>query len=70
MIEFAPTFFPELTYDEAWVYCVTLEHNGHKDWRLPTFVEWSNSSELLGWYENSTSHETAVRIVCPVRDTC
>lgn len=67
MIELAPTFFPELTYDEAWVYCVTLEHNGHNDWRLPTLLEWSNSSEILGWYEDAETVKK-LRIVCPVRD--
>jgi hypothetical protein len=69
MIEFAAMVFHQLTYSEAWMYCVTLEYDGHKDWRLPTLNEWSNSSELLGWYENASPVFThSKRAVCPVRD--
>ena len=69
MIELAPMVFHNLTYNEGWMYCVTLEYDGHKDWRLPTYTEWFNSSEILGWYENATPRiETSVRAVCPVRD--
>jgi hypothetical protein len=69
MIEIADMSPHQLTYTEAWMYCVTLEYDGHKDWRMPTFLEWSNSSELLGWYENMLfRNATSVRAVCPVRD--
>jgi hypothetical protein len=67
MIEFAPTFFPQLTYDEAWVYCLTLDYNGHNDWRMPTHKEWASRNELLGWYENAKTVKK-FRIVCPVRE--
>jgi hypothetical protein len=36
MIEFGPELLRVLTYDEAWLYCVTLTHNGYRDWRIPT----------------------------------
>jgi hypothetical protein len=69
MTEFAPMVFHQLTYNDAWMYCVTLEYDGHKDWRLPTFLEWCNRNDLLGWYENATVQAaTSVRAVCPVRD--
>lgn len=74
MIDFAPTVFHQLTYNEAWLYCATLEYDGHKDWRMPTFLEWCNRNELLGWYEYATESRYAtatvyeVRAVCPVRD--
>ena len=35
MIEFGDKTTFKLTKDEAWLYCLTLEHNGHKDWRMP-----------------------------------
>ena len=40
MIERAPFVDHYLTHDEAELYCLTLDYNGHKDWRLPTFNEY------------------------------
>lgn len=40
MIELAPTSDKPMTYDEALMYCMFLEHSGKKGWRLPTVDEW------------------------------
>jgi hypothetical protein len=51
----------KLGYNEAWLYCLTLNHNGHKDWRMPaqfdhyqgndwptsTWVEVSNPNSII-----------------------
>jgi hypothetical protein len=40
-------------YTTAWLICLTMEHNGHKDWRLPTWYDYINSAELHDcWYED------------------
>jgi hypothetical protein len=66
MIEFAPAVYTQITYDTAWLYCSTLEHNGYRDWRLPTYKEWCNSTHLIGWYENARPLLN-LRVVYPVR---
>jgi hypothetical protein len=43
MLEFGPELLKVLTYDTAWLYCATLEHNGHNDWRIPTAREVSDT---------------------------
>jgi formylglycine-generating enzyme required for sulfatase activity len=32
----------KLTYNEAWLYCLTLSFDGRKNWRLPTQEEYDN----------------------------
>jgi hypothetical protein len=39
MIESARPSPDRLTFEEAWLYCLTLEHNGHHDWRMPSYIE-------------------------------
>lgn len=46
MIEIAPLSDFPMTYDEAWLYCATLEHNGHNDWRIPTDYEFTYNDEI------------------------
>ena len=29
----------ELPYDEAWLYCACLYHDGYSDWRWPSLAE-------------------------------
>ena len=41
MIEFALRSQNIMTYDEAVLYCLFLDLNGHKDWRIPTVTELS-----------------------------
>jgi hypothetical protein len=44
-------------YEEAWLYCLTCNHDGHYDWRLPTVDEWqyssTNTMPLEAYYENN-----------------
>ena len=44
-IEFAPAVTEVMSFNQAWLYCLILSHNGHKDWRLPTRDEYENHIE-------------------------
>ena len=75
MLELALISPNVLSYNEAWVYCLTLDYNGHKDWRMPTFNEWGSRNELLGWYEPELRWGDYIHMVAsqkmpviPVRD--
>jgi hypothetical protein len=39
MIESAPSTTVNMNYEQAQMYCLFLEHNGKKGWRLPTLEE-------------------------------
>ena len=52
MIELGPKTEEEITYDIAWLYCLTLVSNRHKDWRLPTGSEYMNATFSFSWYED------------------
>lgn len=76
MIENADISHHEMTCDEAWLYCLTLEHNGYKDWRMPTYRERIEFGFFSTWDQGDISdfirniwvtHLTCCRIV-PVRD--
>jgi hypothetical protein len=51
MIEVAPKS-PELGFDEAWLYCVTLTYNNKYDWHMPDYDEYydCNMNEILNGY--------------------
>ena len=66
MIEQAPMTANAMTYEEAAMYCFFLEHNGYRDWRLPTRDEYCQTSNLFGWYTGRLGLEDT-RLVCPVR---
>ena len=51
MIEYADVSLHEITCDEAWLYCATLEHNGKYDWRMPTYSERIESSVMLATWD-------------------
>jgi hypothetical protein len=69
MIEFAPRSKEPMLYDEAILYCRFLEHNEHKDWRMPTQDEYRASSMITGWYmENRYNNSVTLLFVFPVRD--
>ena len=71
MLEIGPCSSHTLILDEAWLYCITLEYDGHRDWRLPTWQE-MNSHQMRncrGWtnpYYLSSS--LSQMLVYPVRD--
>lgn len=70
MIEVAPTSELIFQYDTAWLYCLTLEYNGHKDWRLPTGAEYDTAGlTAVCWYEDDPANEDDDKwFVTPVRD--
>lgn len=56
-----------MTRDEAELYCLTLDYDGHKDWRLPTFNEYINYLDPHAiWIDtagiNQSSHIIATMI--------
>jgi hypothetical protein len=69
MIELALQTQQEITYDEAWLYCITLDYNGHKDWRLPTANEYKSFQFTSAWHEGrfQVLQEYYVLYVIPVR---
>lgn len=70
MIELAPMSTERMTYDNAKLYILFYEYNGHRDWRLPTFTEWITQKDVYGWddKEPSISDSQKRRFVTPVRD--
>lgn len=66
MIEVAPLYVNELTQAEALLYCAFLEYNGHKDWRLPTYLEYTELDDLGCWHIDRT--DKFKWYVKPVRD--
>ena len=70
MINIEITFdFPKcIEFHEAWLYCLTLTHNGHKDWRLPTFDEYIVTSDLRDcWYDDAFYDTGILKHTYPVR---
>jgi len=70
MLEIGPCSSHTLIQDEAWLYCITLEHDGHRDWRLPTWPE-MNSHQMRNYSGWTGPYRTNLRIqmlVYPVRD--
>jgi hypothetical protein len=68
MLEIAPESKP-MTYSEAMLYCRFLQHDGHNDWRLPTWDE-SHEKALTTWCSDRENHSDgySLWIVTPVRD--
>ena len=40
MIELAQVTQHSMIYSEAWLYCITLDYDAHKDWRMPSISEY------------------------------
>ena len=52
MIELAPRTNFDMSFDDAFVYCITLYYNGYSDWRLPTHFEYCATHNLImSWHE-------------------
>jgi len=62
MIEFSNFSTHKLQYYEAWLYCLTLDCHGHKDWRMPTQLE----TKIYGipgvWSEIDQDDETNMQL--------
>ena len=75
MIELAPYIGRELTYDEAWLYCATLDFKNHRDWRMPTRAEYEHHDSIYAtaWHDGRM-HRGAnfdfKHITQPVRTVC
>ena len=65
-----------LPYDEAWLYCACLYHDGYSDWRLPSKGEvysggdleqhiplWLSSDVVYEYRQDSTYNVVPVRTV-------
>jgi hypothetical protein len=51
-----------LDYETAKMYCLFLEEQGLKGWRLPTAVEWEANDDISShcWFQKSTPEERAI----------
>lgn len=76
-LEVAPVSPTDLTYDEAMLYCFTLEIDGKIGWRMPTHYEYNAfRCSLTGvsvvkyfcWFVDRVGGLTPARRVYPVRD--
>jgi len=58
-----------LTYDEAWLFCITCTHFKKYDWRMMTRREFIEYKPREKWFVKST-HVPHLKIaqVLPVRD--
>ena len=67
-IEIGPRSQDEIAFDEAWLYCACLFHNGCSDWRLPTESEYMDTPAIDydSFSEGDTFDER--NYVTPVRD--
>ena len=69
MIEVAPRSTEKMTFENAQLYILFYEYNGHRGWRLPTLAEWlSNKPPVVGWDSSGGSTADLLRYVTPVRD--
>ena len=68
MIERAPEeYHKTLTYEEALLYCFSLNIDGKTGWRLPTLREIFTQG-LYGWYIGDDNVRNSHGKVMPVRD--
>jgi hypothetical protein len=58
----------QIAFDEAWLYCATLAHNGKYDWRFPTEDEYMNHSAIKLDDFSGGDHVYQLNYVTPVRD--
>jgi hypothetical protein len=57
-----------LSYDEAFLYCITSTENGYKDWQLPTKSEARKLSGTLVWADDDFFKNTGYQYYAiPVR---
>jgi|LakMenE18May11ns_1017448.scaffolds.fasta_scaffold9959551_44 hypothetical protein len=70
MIEIAPRSGLVLLED-AILYCQFLNYNGYADWRMPTWTEWIEYTQIHGWHNQSQSlynRKGLSLVVYPVRN--
>jgi hypothetical protein len=67
MIEIGETTDARMTYDEAVMYCFSLNVNGKIGWRLPTIEEFDGNVDFV-WNFNDQTNRNLCWHVIPVRD--
>ena len=74
MIMIAQRSKVELTFNKAFLYCLTLNHRGYKDWRMPSWNERLNDMNTFAFtWDDSDEYDDDAYIsetfgVVPVRD--
>lgn len=72
MIEIGVPSKKQMTYDEAVLYVLTCEQNGHTDWRMPTDEEWVEHAPSVGpWAaedDKVSEYNGELYVALPVRD--
>lgn len=67
-IEIGPVSESRMSYDEAILYCFSLNIDGKIGWRMPTKSEYMQT-HALGWHvENDSRNWNGCYKVTPVRD--
>jgi hypothetical protein len=80
MLEIAPVSPTAMSYDDALLYCQFLEHDGYRDWRMPTAEEYDQfiiGGRMIAWYVGRRQYYRRVTDgscveawVYPVRNVC
>jgi hypothetical protein len=69
MIEIAPIDRElKLNYEEAMLYCFSLNIDGKIGWRLPTKNEWYDNDALMGCWYIGRPTRLGNWLLAPVRD--
>lgn len=67
-IEIGPISPEAMSYDNAILYCFSINIDGKIGWRIPTLDEYL-ASNAMGWYiRDSLRHSGGLYNVTPVRD--
>lgn len=67
-IEVSYTVENVFTHDEALMFCLFLEIDGKKGWRLPTWKEYNTTNDIWGWCSDDPRTEPRYLRITPVRD--
>lgn len=71
MLDRAPLMRKVSTFDEAWLFCATLDYKGFSDWRLPTWGDGVNISlPRIYWHSDRNQITNVGYCVLAVRDIC
>lgn len=72
MIVFEPVLYSKFTRDEALMYQLFCNHNGHLDWRFPTRDEYYTTLDLRDCWDQqdvNNSENISTQRVILVRDS-
>lgn len=62
MIEEAPIAY-NMTYNRAILYMLTCTHNGHTDWRFPTYQEHYDIGYGWTWHQKSVVQDDDIDLM-------